>query len=115
MGSFLCSRKPLGDAILCRTAVGDEIGSIEVRRVVEPADVGAANHYVACHPCPGHHDTSSHDGGVGEDGWFIEGYDIIGYYTSVGALVVHTVRNGDCAFDVMCLMAGEPRTDARII
>ena len=28
-------------------------------------------------------------------------------------MVVHTVRNGDCAFDVMCLMAGEARTEAR--
>ena len=28
-------------------------------------------------------------------------------------MAVHTVRNGDCAFDAMCLMVGEPRTEAR--
>ena len=28
-------------------------------------------------------------------------------------MVVHTVRNGDCVFDAMGLMVGEPRTEAR--
>ena len=28
-------------------------------------------------------------------------------------MVVHTVRNGDCAFDAMGLMVGEPRTESR--
>ena len=36
-----------------------------------------------------------------------------GTTSPVGVVVVHTVRNGDCAFDAMGLMVGEPRTEAR--
>ena len=68
---------------------------------------------MACLPCLGHQDESSHDDGVGDDGWYVEDEDLVGYYRSVGVVVVHTVRNGDCAFDAMGLMVGEPRTEAR--
>ena len=50
---------------------------------------------------------------MGDDGWYGEDEDLVGYYRSVGVVVVHTVRNGDCAFDAMGLMVGEPRTEAR--
>ena len=103
----------MGDATLCRTVVDEDIGFLQVRRVVEPAEALAANHYVACLLCLGHQDASSHDDGVGDDGWYVEDEDLVGYYRSVGVVVVHTVRNGDCAFDAMCLMVGEPRTEAR--
>ena len=109
----VCIRDLLRDAILCRTVVNEEIGLVQVRRVIETADALAANQYVACHPCPRHHDESSHVGGVREDGRFIEDMGIVGYYRSVGELVVHTARRGDCAFDVACLMAGEPRAEAK--
>ena len=103
----------MGDAILCRTVVDEDTGLIQVRRVVETAEALAANHYVACLHCLGHQDESSHDDGVGDDGWYVEDEDLVGYYRSVGVVVVHTVRNGDCAFDAMGLMVGEPRTEAR--
>jgi len=103
----------MGDAILCRTVVDEDTGLLQVRRVVETAEALAANHYVACLPCLGHQDESSHDDGVGDDGWYVEDEDLVGYYRSVGVVVVHTVRNGDCAFDAMGLMVGEPRTEAR--
>ena len=51
--------------------VEEDTGLIEVRRVVEDADLLAANHFVACHPIQSHHHTSSHDGGAGEDGWYM--------------------------------------------
>ena len=103
----------MGDAILCRAVVDEDTGLLQVRRVVEDAEALAANHYVACLPCLDHQDESSHDDGVGDDGWYVEDEDLVGYYRSVGVVVVHTVRNGDCAFDAMGLMVGEPRTEAR--
>ena len=64
----------MGDAIICRAVVDEDTGLLQVRRVVETADALGANHYVARLLCPGHHDKSSHDGGVGEE------EDMVGYY-----------------------------------
>ena len=62
----------MGDAILCRTVADEDTGLIQVRRVVETAEALAANHYVVCPYCLGHQDESSHDDGVGDDGWYFE-------------------------------------------
>jgi len=70
MGSsfLLCNKKHMGDAILSRVVVDEETGLAQVRRVVEHAEVLAANHFMACLPCPGHHDESNHDDGVAKMG-----------------------------------------------
>ena len=105
----VCTEGALGDAILCRVVVDEDTGLLQVFRVTDDASAMAANHFVACLPC----EVDHHDDGVAEDGWYVEDADIVSYYQSVGVLVVHTVRDGDCAFDAMCLMVGEPRTAAR--
>ena len=51
-----CTEKPMGDATLCRTVVDEDIGLLQVRRIVETAEALAGNHYVACLPCLGHQD-----------------------------------------------------------
>ena len=106
----VCREEALGDTILSRVVVDEDTGLLQVFRVTDDASAIAANHFVACLPC----DVGHHDDGVADDGWFVEDADFVGYYQSAGVLVVHTVRDGDCAFDAMCVMLGEPRTEARI-
>ena len=114
-----CQIEAHADAILSKVTVDETTGSAQMHRVIDHGSVNDANHWEACIPC-GHPDE-----GAGAIGHLDEGAgaivdveteneDMVGYYMSRGRVVVHTVRDGNCAFDAMCVMVGMPRTDATI-
>ena len=114
-----CQIEAHADAILSKVTVDETTGSAQMHRVIDHGSVNDASHLEACIPC-GHLDE-----GAGAIGHLDEGAgaivdveteneDMVGYYMSRGRMVVHTVRDGNCAFDAMCVMVGMPRTDATI-
>ena len=105
----------MADAILVRVDTDEDTGASSVHPITTMAAAADANHYVACLPSGADH----HDDGVsgnkvddgGTNGEEVNGDDnLFAYYLDRGQMAVPTVTDGDCAFDVMCVMAGEERT-----
>ena len=108
-----CKEEALAKGILCSVHRDEATGISQVLRITDDESAMVANHFVAGLPCgASHHDDGEvgHHDGVGRVEGQDDDEDLVGYYTSLGSLVAHTVRDGDCAFDAMRIMAGEPRT-----
>ena len=74
-------------------------------------DVRQVNHWVACVPMAGSHGNSAHGGDpdISDAADEESTVTFAAVYLSMRRILVQTVVDGDCAFDVMCLMLGERR------
>ncbi len=97
------------EAVACRLSVDEDTGTASIN-VIED-DEWVVNHWVACLKVGASHGDGAEAGIAELDGGDDATTTMEAIYLSLGRVVLQTIADGDCLYDVMCLILNTTRAE----